>query len=704
MPLWHKKGFFLWVLVAVLLSFSLMSCEKSHVFQKSKDKASYIESYQSMSLEEQKKLLKEDVADVDSLLELAEGLQMYYSLSFSAGSASGKQENPVLEDTVKAFRIQVDESAAKADFDSAIQNAEIHQDFRLPKSQIGIKISGEKKYVRISEKASRFFRKGKAVDTAKLGLQYLDSIQAQVSYRYPKSMREFIIDKKPKGNVSLMGEVMEIDSWKGNEASFRMPITLYARLLSFQAYNKDGVLMNPNANSAFPATVVKSVVKQSLVITRKLMFQASLSKNNKELVGILQRIPPQIFAYKSSLTDLEEEMEAEEKQNTFRAKKTSDDLESGIGFIKKIMEKYSDVLAPEIQIVDMAFPDAPEKIVMYFGSDYQTLEKEVTVKNTIEAPLYTTFYDEKKKKYGIVDHQGNIIIDAELTKPLQYIEKDFFMDRDATYRIFPKEKRFQKYPHLTYTNSIGKDLVIMKDSLSRYGVIKGEDTEILPFIYKDVKKMGNSLVVSQKVIGKTRYAIFSQEGKKLLDNIREIQPHERENKEENMNFIVIFADGKRAIIDKNAKYLLKPEYRLIDWVGDKSVFSYFNPDNHLYGVMEATGKRLSPPIFSSVALVSGDRVFAELPEKNAYDLFDLSGKLIPSVSFLDVNPFYQGYAVVETQDERLVLIDKNGKIVKEMPKHLGDFKYVTEENRMVEYVFEKGTISQKDLLNTSTHE
>lgn len=682
-----------------LISITLISCGKSGIFKNSDSKEDYLRKYDNLDLEDQKKAASQDLSDLDSLMGLAKGFSLYYSFSFSAGSM--KPDSVKIEmEAVESFQISSNEDSAKAALAKITEFPELSQSLETPESKIDSDIPTEDKNgATVNSKITKIFSKGKETTIKKIGLQKADSAYVQVAYEYPSSMQRYKIPSSKKDQFTIEKSIIEIEKNEDSQFEFQFPQAMYQRLLGYQALDEDGILMNPNANSAFPVTSVRKSIALELEKTKTILEKAKLSKTQKDFLALLKNIPTEVFPHKNRLIDLDKAMDkmGKAEKNKKNNKDDGDDLEKIVEPVKKMMEDFQDILAPENQQVEMSFPNKVSTLYFYIGQQYKTLSAKVTAINFNEEKEYLSYFDSKKKKYGIVNGAGEIVLQPSLETPVSHKENNIFSDYTSSFLLNAKKGKLTKLDHQIFVQSVGKDRMIFEDSLKMQGVLDDNQKEIIPFIYKSIGASGDLYVGEKSLRGRTYFQILDKDGKILFERVNNVQIPDYVG-----GLIIETMDKKTALLNKEGKFAIPPQNEQLYFVGEGPLLKYELDNGHQglrLGIMDAKGKKLSPPNFTTIRNSAENLMIARHLDSDFYEYIKPDGTTAFPGKFLDADDFLGGFAVVETEDEKLAVINKKGSIVLNIPVSAGNFRNQTLDGKNVIFEFENETFNSKNIIN-----
>lgn len=681
------------------ISLALISCGKSGAFKSSESKEEYLGKYEKLSLENKKKSISQDLSDLDSLLGLANGFTLYYSISFSAGSVKSDSVKVDI-DAADPFQINNNEDSAKVSLAKIIELPTLYQTLQVPEAEIETDIPSEDANgAVIASKITKIFSKGKETTLKKIGLQKADSAYVQVSYKYPSSMQRYEILSSKKDHFTIEKSKIEIEKAEGNQFEFEFPQAMYQRLLGYQALDEDGILMNPNANSAFPVTSVRKSIAAELEKTKAILEKVKVSKTDDDFLAQLKNIPKEVFPHKNRLIDLDkaiEKMKRAEKRNK-KGKNDDDDFSKIVEPIKKVMEEFQDILAAEYQQVEMSFPNKVSKIYFYIAQEYNTLSNNVVAVNDDEAQEYSSFFDSKKEKFGIVNSTGKIVLQPSLEKDIYHVEKNIFSDYTSSYLLDAAKGKLTKFADKIFIKSIDKNRMIFQDSLKMVGVLDENQKEIIPFEYKNLDASGNIYVGEKSLRGRKYSQILDKNGKILFERVNNAMVSEHGD-----GVIIETMEKKIGLLDNNGKLVILPQNDELGFIGKGPLLQYeLNIKNEeiKLGLMDAKGKLISAPDFWTIHPEYEDLIVVQRLDSELYEYIKRDGKTAFPGKFLDANDFMGGFAIVETENEKYAVLNKAGKIIFTFPASAGNFREQTVEGKQVIFEFENETFNSKNMFN-----
>lgn len=214
----------------------------------------------------------------------------------------------------------------------------------------------------------------------------------------------------------------------------------------------------------------------------------------------------------------------------------------------------------------------------------------------ISSTTYFTLYQDNK--YGVIDSNGNIVIDPSYSEMIVIPnnKKDVFIctydinEQTGEYKtkalnskneeILTKYDKIEALENYDETNSVWYDanaLKVQKDG--KYGLIDYSGIELTKIEYEEIsslKGIENSILVKKD----DKYGLLDSKGNVVIEaNYKEITNLGKDYK---VGYITVNTDGKYGIIDYNKKQIIDNIYEGIDKVSG----------TNLYVVKTTSGKRV----------------------------------------------------------------------------------------------------------------
>ena len=350
----------------------------------------------------------------------------------------------------------------------------------------------------------------------------------------------------------------------------------------------------------------------------------------------------------------------------------------------------------------------------------------------VEQYLYFKYYD--NEKMGIIDHNGNIIIDAQYDNiVIPNPEKDVFIcyvDNEPNQVLNSNgEEIFSEYDNIEpiKLKNIVSILCYEKNSLiyekdGKYGLIDFEGKEITKNIYDTIENLQSTegkFLVSQNgkygviningvnlvdveydrvlsdeyyedvnyaksgfIISNTtkdgyRYGYINYKGKKILD-VEYNEIIRIDNSEEEL--LIVSQNGQYGLY-KNNKEIVEPQYQSIIYEDGILIIQ----KNQNYGVMNLEGEIIIDTKYSSIEK-NGIYLYARNSEESA--VYDISGNKT------DIS-FNKTVYDVENTDYRIVTVLNNEKIYYGIENKEGT-SLVNTSYSYIEYLFKDYFIAKND--------
>ena len=164
----------------------------------------------------------------------------------------------------------------------------------------------------------------------------------------------------------------------------------------------------------------------------------------------------------------------------------------------------------------------------------------------------------KLGKYGLIDFEGKVVAEAEYDNiyALPGIKDTLIVEKDGKKGLINNKTSEiiinPEYVEIVSISDNHENGYIVKNELSKYGLIANDKTKILEEKYDDIKRVtGNGYYV---VVENGKVEVVDKMGNVILntafDSIEEIQ----------VDSFVIIKDGKYGVINKTGDVVIKPEY------------------------------------------------------------------------------------------------------------------------------------------------
>lgn len=356
--------------------------------------------------------------------------------------------------------------------------------------------------------------------------------------------------------------------------------------------------------------------------------------------------------------------------------------------------------------------------------------KEYVVEEVTEFSYFTLY---KNQKYGVIDKQGNVIINPEYDKiSIPNPSKSVFIcyynynSENETYETVvyneKKEELFKNYEEVLplmfkdYTTKIPYEKKVLQykengkyglidfngkritkpeyDSIEsllykegyllvekegKHGIIDGNGRKIVNFEYdiiiadgyyeKKSKYAGAGFIVGNKNEKGYQYGYINNEGKIILD-VEYNEIDRITNIIDDKNvYLVAFKNGKAGIL-KNKEYIAEHQYDDVEYNIKNKLFLVKKLSKQ--GVITLKGEKVIDTEYDNI-LISGDKIIAQKEEENF--TFDLEGNIKEEENEI-ISTDNENYFVTIDDNEKYGVINKNNEIL------------INNKYRYIEYLFD----------------
>lgn len=354
---------------------------------------------------------------------------------------------------------------------------------------------------------------------------------------------------------------------------------------------------------------------------------------------------------------------------------------------------------------------------------------------------YFTLY--QNQKYGVIDKQGNIIVEAKYdrvaipnpSKPVficyydydeqketyktkvyndrkeeifsQYEQVLPLMFQDSTAKV-PYEKSVLKYKENDkygiidfYGNKITKAeyssiesllykegyLIVGKDN--KYGIINGKGKEVVEINYDTITADGyyneNSkykfagFIIGNKTENGYQYGYINYKGEILLNTEYNEVDRVTEIVDDKNVYLVAFKNGQAGIL-KNKKYILQHQYEDIEYNKKNQLFLVQKLSKQ--GIIDLEGKQIINTEYDYI-FISGNKIIAQKNDENY--IFDTMGNKEESkIQEELISTDNDNYFITIGENEKYGVLNKNGEIL------------INNEYQYIEYAFDDYFIATKN--------
>jgi len=226
-----------------------------------------------------------------------------------------------------------------------------------------------------------------------------------------------------------------------------------------------------------------------------------------------------------------------------------------------------------------------------------------------------------------------------------------------------------------YTKICYGNLIVGKES--KYGIINMKGEEIIPIQYDKTAFDGFSKALAfGKKIGETdgeeqyQYGFWDLEGHQLSDMVFS-------DVEANIFGYILQIDGKTYYTNTMS---FNEGFTPFYYEDEESIVE----ESPSFGYLDRQGRVAIKPQFSSAEPFSDGLAGVGLPNDDGdgelYGYIDTSGKMVVPAIYSAVSPFVAGLGVVTTTDGEVIVIDKQGNRIMEVPGY--DAEIIVDDNGM----------------------
>jgi len=615
------------ILILLLTSTFLYACSQTPTSQAPEAKK-YIASLKAMKYDELKNQLRKDTALLNKLIKTAT-----FTLQLTSHFSSG--EKTKVDKSVPEFEINHDETTIKALFDDYCKKLLFEQNFNDGYADSTFSLYGQdmfsyesrfsltddnhilekkdslfkpfKDNVVTNEKA--YFFRGRKIAKTDIGLKRIDSIQAEISLKFPTDLEKFSIDKSAK-TEDYKDATIEVESLKENMAQLKIPMELYAEVIGYQAYNNQNLRMNSSALSATPMLGIDKKVSESL--KELLDIFAEVLKENEEKSGKekLDKIRQNQVDAKENMTEFDAYL-----NKLFEDKEKIKEL-GDVGLYNEIANAGKKVIGVQTQFVIVEFPDDIESIDVFVATKSVSLQNKAMVKygNHYLDPKYfdeakpnIVFYSKNSgRKFGISNRDGETIIEPKFDE-LRQVANEYFVGDEKLYWLNVAGKKMVPLPQfVSYVQTLKPGYDVFEKTVGnedKSGVMLNREKTILPFEYYRFEKHGQFIIASKTHNLDELYDLnFKKIPNKGIRKIHLVDEFIASDIKYPTLFEAEDVNKKKALVDKNLNLLTPFKYEFINpFYG---VNNYFmagirtaDGSNYWYGIIDEKGKEVTPFIF-----------------------------------------------------------------------------------------------------------
>lgn len=668
----------------ILIALILSPCTKANLIRNNQYKEIYIKQLSELSEKEIDQELRNEIKDLQEILNQCDNLEIYRGISFNMNS----DFNQEITESVEPFSILDKESATKYIEDNKTLHA--NQLFEFPNSEIKVKLRSIKdntiKDLTDNYTIKRYFYNNQVLDKNDVGLKSIDSVLIESQFSFPTSFETLVLNYATADSILYKDQM--IYYFEGvDKKSLQIDYPLELKLIGYQAITPNGYLMNSNSSSTFPIIGLNPIAKNDILLAIRIM-EETLTLNNKDLkISKLNEIQEQTYRYIYTITNLSYELKTKNIDNIEK-------LSSEFKILSSFLDKYNIIFAARKQRLNLSFPSQVQEVHLYIANEYSstTAEDIVTID---QSSIYKIFKDKNTQKYGIVDNKGNIIVHANYNKLHKgYTDSLYYYTIneskiDTQYILNVAEARLDPFPKGYIFQELLEDkyFVVTKpeNPLGVKGLLDKDLKEVIPFKYNKFEIIDNKLIIAQKSIrGRHYYDFYTIDGK-LLD-IPTIKSY---SYKKSSNAIII-KNKKRnyGLMSIDGKVIVPPNLYIIEYITPhlfKFVTNLKTDNNHFSstripsGIIDDKGERLIDEKLYFISLVSPTRIAASIDNILA-GCFDLDGNVVIPFEFLDIGYFIKGYTLVRHKNENYYILDEMGNTVKDFKSKNVKRYYIEEKD------------------------
>lgn len=619
----------LFVIFFVVLFYS--ACSQTQTPQTAEAKK-YIASLKAMNYNELKDLLKKDTALLNKLIKTAT-----FTTQLTSHFSSGEKSK--VDKSVAEFEINNDQAKITALFNHYCKHLLFEQNFSDSYADNTFSLYGQNLFAYesrfsltddnhvIKEKDSLFkpfvenvitdekayFFRGKKIKKADIGLKRIDSIETELSLKFPTDFEKFAIEKSAK-TETYKDATIEVESIKENMAQLKIPMALYSEIIGYQAYNNKNVRMNSSAMSATPMLTIEKKVSESLKELLAIFTDVLSEKDEKSGKEKLDQINQNHLYAKANMAEFDAYITKLAKDKE-KVKELGD-----VGLYNELANAGKKVLGVQTQYVIVEFPDDIKSIDVFVASKSVSLQNKAMVKYGNhyldlkyfdEAKPNIVFYSKKNdRKFGISNRDGEIIIEPKYDE-LRQLSNEYFTDDEKLYWLNVGSKKMVPLPQfVSFVQTLKPGYDVFEKTVGdddKSGVVLNREKTILPFEYYRFEKYEHFIVASKTHNLDEIYDFnFKKIPNKGIQKIDLVDNFIASDIKYPTLFVGENSNKKDALVDKNLNLLTPFKYEFINpFYG---VNNYFiagirtaDGSNYWYGIIDDKGNEVTPFIFCNIS-------------------------------------------------------------------------------------------------------
>lgn len=619
------------ILILLFSSLFLHACSQQQAPQTAEAKK-YIATLKAMNYDELKNQLKKDTVLLNKLIKTST-----FTLQLTSHFSSGEKSK--VEKSVAEFEINNDQAKITPLFNDYCKDLLFEQNFSDSFLDSTFSLYGQDLFSYesrfsltddnhlIKEKDSVFkpfvenvitdekayFFKGKKIAKADIGLKRIDSIQAEISLKFPVNFERFEIEKADK-TAAYKDNSIEIEGIKENVAQLKIPIGLYSEIIGYQAYNNNNIRMNSSAMSATPMLTIDKTVSESLKELLVIFADVLKEKDEKSGKEKLNQINQNHLNAKDNMAAFDVYL------NKLSADKEKLKELGDIGLYNEIANAGKKVIGVQTQFVIVEFPDDIKSIDVFVATKSVSLQNKAMVKygNHYLNPKYfdeakpnIVFYSKKNdRKFGISNRDGETIIEPKYDE-LRQLSNEYFMGDEKLYWLNVANKKMVALPQfVSFVQSLKQGYDVFEKTVggdNKSGVMLNREKAILPFEYYRFEKHEKFIIASKSYNLDELYDFnFKKLPNKGIQKIHLIDNFIASDIKYPALFVAESSNKKKALVDKNLNLLTSFKYEFINpfyGVNNYYIAGIRTADgsNYWYGIIDEKGKEVTPFIFCNIS-------------------------------------------------------------------------------------------------------
>jgi len=619
----------LFVIFFVVLFYS--ACSQTQTPQSAEAKK-YIATLQAMNYDELKDLLKKDTALLNKLIKTST-----FTLQLTSHFSSGEKSK--VDKSVAEFEINNDQAKITTLFNDYCKNLLFEQNFSDSYADSTFSLYSQDLFAYesrfsltddnhiIKEKDSLFkpfvenvitdekayFFRGKKIAKANIGLKRIDSIETELSLKFPTDFEKFAIEKSDK-TETYKDATIEVESIKENIAQLKVPIALYNEIIGYQAKNGKNLRMNTNALSSTPMLSIDKNVQESLKELLAIFTDVLKENDEKNAKEKLNQINQNHINAKNDMAEFDVYLDKLSKD-----KAKVEEL-GNVGLYNELANAGKKVLGVKTQFVIVEFPDDIKSIDVFVATKSVSLQNKAMVKygNHYLNPKYfdeskpnIVFYSKKNdRKFGISNRDGETVIEPKYDE-LRQLSNEYFTGDEKLYWLNVGSKKMVPLPqYKSFVQSLKPGYDVFEKTVgedNKCGVVLNREKTILPFEYYQIEKQEHFIIAKKTYNLDELYDLnFKKLPNKGIQNIHTVNNFIASDIKFPAIFVGEDSNKKKALIDKNLNLLTGFKYEFISPFFE--VNNYYiagvrttDGSNYWYGIIDTHGKEVVPFIFCNIS-------------------------------------------------------------------------------------------------------